>query len=206
MKQLKVKFLRLEEGRGIEIWYTKSIKGHITYLGRSLDHYTWMYLTYIPNVICEPSDDVDPSIEIVICDENWREIGRDGNDHQKYTCAYLTLKETFRTALNNIDPKIRDNIRTDSFQEWINAQRGLNIPLGDQINWAYTYVDEIDIEDIYSFKWLGGKYKIAKRKMKHQKTKSQWYEYGIYNQNDKKLTNMLYHVGWEIIHVNKIIK
>lgn len=91
MKELKIRYRYTDAGFCREVWDTEVITEKSVPIGRDTmdSDRSWWILT--PEWE-EPLSRVGKDITLIICDENWNEIGRDGNDLDKFPNRYPLIE------------------------------------------------------------------------------------------------------------------
>lgn len=94
-KYLKIRHHSTDVGFCTEIWQTEMLSEDHLYLGRSTESdRTWHILNDAPYGFCEMGDRVGKHVVLIICDENWNEIGRDGNDFERFPERFCLITKS----------------------------------------------------------------------------------------------------------------
>ncbi|MBE5046134.1 MAG: hypothetical protein U0M63_12550 [Alistipes onderdonkii] len=82
MIEKKVRLHHVDAGFCLEVWEVKREKGKPQYyVGReTVGQRQWTTLCDAPDGYCEPWYAISRKVVFILCDRQWREIGRDGND------------------------------------------------------------------------------------------------------------------------------
>lgn len=86
MIEKKVRLHHIDVGFCLEVWEMQQEKGkQPLYVGReTVDERTWFTLLDAPYGYCEPSHVISRKVVLILCDEEWNEVARDGNDRKLY--------------------------------------------------------------------------------------------------------------------------
>ncbi|GEM_PF-1873692 len=195
--EVKVRLHHTNRDSYLEIWQSEPINKKSMWLGRyTYGPHLWYYLSDAPYGYCEPDYPVNPSMEFICCDKDWKEVLRDSNNPVRHTKWFLSLEELCKAEWIKIKEKY-PNTTKDGFCDWLDAKIPKDVSYDDKINWRshrYALVDPDNIikgldwinrvshptvktEVIHSFQFMNETYQIVRIAKKHLLCDAVWYEY-----------------------------
>ncbi|KAA6302833.1 MAG: hypothetical protein EZS26_001003 [Candidatus Ordinivivax streblomastigis] len=177
MKQINVRLHHINSGDCIEVWQSEVLNGKQIYYGRGthIEH-DWSYLSDAPNGFCEKSHRVSNEVEFIVCDKNWNELLRDGNDKKRYPNSFPTLYELCIKEWNTIKEKY-PRVTRNGFSKWIWAKSPQPLHGAEDLNWRDYYNRTTHTKVLHKFIYLGETYVIIRLSKQHTKCDAKWYEY-----------------------------
>lgn len=91
--EIKIRHKFTDTGFCQEVWETEQINNRHLYFGRDTVDKSWRILNDAPDGYCEPNTLVGKHVTLIICDDDWNELGRDGNDREKFPDGYQPAKQ-----------------------------------------------------------------------------------------------------------------
>lgn len=181
----------------LEVWQSETINKKTLWLGRyTYGPHLWYYLSDAPYGYCEPVCHINPSIEFICCDKDWKEVLRDSNNAVRHSNRFPSLEELCRKEWAKIKDKYPDTTK-DCICDWLDAKMPEDVSYDDKINWRshrYAIIDPDNIiegldwikrvshpaiktETIHSFQFMHETYKIVRIAKKHLLCDALWWEY-----------------------------
>ena len=199
--ELKVRLHRIEDGLCREIWEIQQEKGlSRRYLSRATrGFHEWMTLS---NSYLEPIEALTSNIVVIICDRNWNELAREGNDPSLFPNTYPTLNKLCKKHWNIIKPQYPD-VTYDGFSDWILDWSVERLYNADEDNWIHFWNTTETIEILHKFDYLGEKYVITRQTKKHTRCDAVWFEYYAGKENMGKYESYAMFYGFEYNKMNK---
>ena len=120
------------------------------YVGRDMSccDRLWSALCDAPYGCCEPDCHLSKAVEIIVCDKNWNEQLRDGNDRELYPESFPTLEETHDSEWAAVKKQI-PGVTKEGFSTWIEAKMPPNVSDINRLNWqAPTHYDVIETKAV----------------------------------------------------------
>lgn len=85
-KEIKIKHFCTDTGFCMEIWESiEEDRDEPRYFGRDTINHSWSLLADAPYGFCEPQFLIGKHVIFILCDEQGREVSRDGNDRERFT-------------------------------------------------------------------------------------------------------------------------
>lgn len=198
-KEYKIRFHHAEDDDYLEVWevQTKTGKPSI-WLGRDTGFIkqNWCYLCDAPDGYNERDRDLEPSITLIICDKDWNEQFRGGNDAELYPDNFPTLEEKSQAEGLTLRSKYPGIIK-EGLTEWLEPKMPADISDLDRLNWRHHRSEVVNIEMLHTFTWIGEKCAMFKVTRKHTMCEAAWYEYLTGRENMKKGDAYISFIGYE---------
>lgn len=197
--EIKIRLHHINDGDCLEVWEAQAEEGkHKLYLGRDTFHpeQSWRYLCDAPDGCCERGWAVENSIELVICDKQWNELFRDGNNSERFPDSFPTFDEINSSEWG----KIRDKypcVTKDGFIEWIEAKMPTNLNDLDRLNWVNHRSEVTNTEILHQFTWVGENYAVFRLTRKHTLCHAIWYVYVTCKENRDYCDSYSSFIGYE---------
>ena len=90
--EIKIRHKFTDTGFCCEVWETELINERHLYFGHDTVEKSWCILYDAPDGFCEPGPLIGKHVTLIICDDDWNEFGRDGNDREKFPDSYHSTK------------------------------------------------------------------------------------------------------------------
>lgn len=178
-KEIKVRLHHIDTGNCTEIWEVQAENGKPNrYLGRDdgFGQKEWYTLCDAPYGYCERDCHVRADLTLVICDQNWNEVLRDGMDRERFPESFPSLDEACNEAWGKIVRNLPHVTRKD-FGQWILKQSLQPLNQTEEVNWRHCYYETVASETLARFTWIGEEYGIFRVTQRHTKCDARWYEY-----------------------------
>lgn len=195
MQEIKIRFYSVDRGWCREIWEVYTGEGKpCRFLTRDSEGYgTWHYASD-PDGDFEPGFPIKDETTLILCDRNWNEHGRTGNDRSKFPKFYPTFIDTCREAWNNFPLKPSELIDTCGFKEWVSAYIPEGLLPAEVHNWQHYYYEPVGREVLMPFDYWGEKLAIVCQSMRHTKCNARWKMYFA----EDEFGNHVHFYGYEI--------
>lgn len=199
-KTIKVRLHHIEYGVYLEVWKVQTEEGSPKrYVGRDMSccDRLWSALCDAPYGCCEPECHLSKAVEIIVCDKNWNEQLRDGNDRELYPESFPTLEETHDSEWAAVKKQI-PGVTKEGFSTWIEAKMPPNVSDINRLNWqAPTHYDVIETKVLRRFAWLGENYVVLRQTNRHKMCNAFWYEYFTSKEKLEQYESLTFFYGYE---------
>lgn len=90
-KEIKIRHFCTDTGFYLEIWQTEMLSQSELYFGRETvgPDKSWYLLNDAPYGLCEKNCPICKHITLIVCDANWNELGRGGNNREKFPKGFI---------------------------------------------------------------------------------------------------------------------
>ena len=178
MKELKVRFRSQDSGYCREVWEVYSEEGRPRrYVLRNTADPAGRWETACGE-FCEPDSPAGNDITFVLCDRNWKEQGRTGNDRTRFPEPFPTLEQACIEEWNHL-PKAVTLLRTHEFRCWIATWKPQELPYLEDINWCDNSHKPIRREILHRFDYCGAHLAIICLSQRHTLCRAIWREYFV---------------------------
>lgn len=198
-KEYRIRYHHAESDDYLEVWEVQTKEGKPSiYLGRDtgFSRQNWCYLCDAPYGYNERDADIAPSITLIICDKEWNEQFRGGNDAELYPDNFPTLEEQSQSE----GAKVRNEypgMTREGLTEWLELKMPEYIGDHDRLNWRHHRSEVVNIEMLHKFTWIGEKCAVFKVTRKHTMCEAVWYEYLTGRENKKSDEAYISFIGYE---------
>lgn len=217
--EIKVKHHSTNTGFCQEYWQGQSSTGKTIWLVRDTMDGHWRFLSSSPDEDGEPDTRIPDNIEIVICNSDWVEYYRTGNDKTRFPDGFPTFQKVCQKHWNTIKDKHLPTVGTPELYHFLEEVKPDNLSYLDSINWGYNYYHNIDpeffLEDgirvsredkadfkttfLLKFDYMGKQYHIARIAQHHSMCNARWYEYKVVSLTDGKINGTMHWFGYGLI-------
>ena len=172
----RIKLHHIEDDDFLEVWQARAEKGRKPrYFGRNTNRgHEWYYLCDAPDGLCERDFPVPDSVELAVCDKNWKELFKDGNGSRN--TGFESLEELCGSQWANIGNK-PPGITKEGFRPWILGKATRKLNCAEEDNWVLMWHKSVESRVIHTFKFLNEDYAIFRRTVRHDRCDACWYEY-----------------------------
>ena len=195
MQEIKIRFLRHEDYCQ-ELWEILVEEGKPRrYLLRDDKGCgTWRYAS---GEDYEPGFPTQDDVILILCDRNWNEQARTGNDRTRFPEFYPTLIDTCWEAWNSYSPKPSCCLDSTDFQNWLSTKIPTGHNSAEQLNWLFNGKKTIRREVLIPFEYCGDKLAIVRLTERHMSSRAQWRKYVVDTLNEDDSDNFYYFFGYE---------
>lgn len=218
-KEIQVRHHSTDIGLCREIWQVKPENDKTRWLQRDTEGGDWSYLSSGPKGYCEPEHRVPKNIDIVICNSDWIEYYRDGNNRDLYPDGFPTFEQACQKHWNTIRGQHLPTVGTPELAAWLEEVKTDDISNIDKLNWNYNYYHNIDPDNFMAdgirvnredkgdfktafllhFDYMGKRYHIVRYAQHHSMCNARWYMYSVVSLIDGKINGNLYWFGYGLI-------
>ena len=198
-KEIKVRLHHIDTGFCREVWEVFAEEGKSKiYIGREtgMGSHEWMTLCDAPYGYCEPDCKVGGFVDIIVCDKQWNEVLRDGNDKERYPESFKTLEEVNAKESAMVRAEY-PNITREGFGKWITDKAPADLDNTDRLNWRDHRSEVTDTVILRRFTWVGEKYVAVRVTQKHTMCDAIWYEYYTCRENREQYESYTDFIGYE---------
>lgn len=146
----------------------------------------------------EPSFEVSDEVTLILCDHNWNEQARTGNDRTRFPEFFPTLTDTCREAWNNYLLKPQRILDTPDFRAWLSERMPAGLNIVEQDNWLDNSHKFVKREVLMPFDFCGEHLAIIRRTMCHTHCGLQWREYYADTVDEADSANYADFYGYQI--------
>ena len=126
---------------------------------------------------CEPGFPVKDVITLILCDHDWNEQTRTGNDRARFPDEFPTLIDACRQAWNDYSPKPQRLLDTPGLREWLSQRMPAGLNRVEQDNWLDNSAKPVKREVIAPFDFCGQHLAIIRQTLRHTHCRLLWREY-----------------------------
>lgn len=219
-KEIKVRQHSTNAGFCYEIWEGQSDLNRTIWLYRNTPSGDWGYLSSGPEGYCEPEGPLSKDIDIIICNSDWVEFYRTGNDKERFPDEFPTFEEVCQQHWNTIKHRHLPIIGTHEHYKWLEKAKPDNISDLDKLNWSLHRYKNIDPENIMEdslrvsredkgdfkttlllmFEYMGKNYHIVRIAKQHTMCHARWYEYAVVFLKEGRFNNLKHWFGYGLIN------
>ena len=178
MKELKIRFYEDDKGWCREQWEIFPEKGKPRrFLVRLTGGPGGRWLTG-EGADSEPGFDIAREVTLILCDQNWNEKLRTGNDRTRFPEPFPTLAEHCIEAWNAV-VKTEPIIDLPDFWRWFEPYLPADLPSWEQINWRNLNRETINRETLARFDFCGEPLAVVRLAERHTRCDLTWRKYFV---------------------------
>lgn len=214
--EIKVYHHSTNDGFCCEIWVGKTNSDKKLWLGRDTEHGGWSYLTAEYH---EPLEAVPENIVIVICNSEWKEYYRTGNDRERFPDGFPTFEQVCEEHWNSIKHEHLPTVGTPELVRFLEEIKPDNLNNLDNLNWSYNRYHNIDPDNLMNdgirvsradkgdfktiilkdFDYMDKQYHIVRFAQHHSMCNARWYMYAVAAFVDGKINRYMCWFGYGLI-------
>lgn len=218
-KEILVRYHSADVGFCREIWQVKPENNKVRWLGYDTQCKNWMFLSSGPYGYAEPEHSVSKDTEIVICNSDWMEYYRTGNDRTRFPDGFPTFDQACVKHWNTIRHEHLPTVGTPELVSFLEEVKPDNLNNLDNLNWNYNYYYNIDPDNLVAdgnrvsredkgdfktaflmhFDYMGKRYHIVRYAQHHSICNARWYMYAVVALIDGKINGNMYWFGFGLI-------
>lgn len=198
MKELKVRFHSQDSGYCHELWevYTEKGRPRRFLVRDTMDAAgRWQYGNG-PADCCEPGFDVGDDTTLILCDKDWNEQARTGNDCTRFPEPFPTRKQACLEAWNHL-PRTGPILDTSRFWEWFSAYIPQGINPVERDNWQYNHIETLRREVLDRFDYCGSNLPIIRLTQRHTCCGATWCMYFVDTDIAEESGDYIHFFGYE---------
>lgn len=147
---------------------------------------------------CEPSFPVKANITLILCDHDWNEQTRTGNDRARFPDEFPTLIDACRQAWNDYSHKPGCCLDPTDFWNWLSTKLPAGLNGVEQDNWLQNSRKTIRREVLQTFDYCGDKLAIVRVTEGHMNSCSLWRKYAVDMLNEDESDSYIHFYGYEV--------
>lgn len=127
---------------------------------------------------CEPGSPVRDDVTFILCDHDWNEQARTGNDRTRFPKPFPTLEQACFEEWDNL-PTAATLLPIHEFRQWIAKWKPQDLPYLEDINWCDNSHKPIQREILHRFNYCGAKLAVIRLTQRHTLCRAIWRKYFV---------------------------